>query len=54
MQGYHCNYVQGYLTGRPVPATDVAAIIMKRFSEKLKPQASLTTLELPAQRRLAD
>jgi diguanylate cyclase (GGDEF)-like protein len=54
MQGYHCNYVQGYLTGKPAPATDVAAIIMKRFADKLKPQASVTTLELPAQRRLGD
>jgi hypothetical protein len=54
MQGYHCNYIQGYLTGKPVPATDVAAIIMKRFAEKLRPAASVTTLELPTQRRLGD
>jgi predicted signal transduction protein with EAL and GGDEF domain len=54
MKAYHCNYLQGYLTGKPVPASDVAAIIMTRFAEKLKPQTTMTTPELPAQLRLAE
>jgi diguanylate cyclase (GGDEF)-like protein len=40
IQDMHCDYVQGYLTGKPVPETDIAAFIMSRFTTKL--QARLT------------
>jgi predicted signal transduction protein with EAL and GGDEF domain len=36
IQDMGCEYVQGYLTGKPVPATDIAAMIMTRFTTKLK------------------
>lgn len=36
IQDMHCDFIQGYLTGRPVPATDLAAFIMSRFTSKLK------------------
>ncbi len=54
MQGYHCNYLQGFLTGRPVPSTDVAAIILKRFADKLKPQAGVALPTFSGQRLHAE
>jgi EAL domain-containing protein (putative c-di-GMP-specific phosphodiesterase class I) len=36
IQDMGCEYVQGFLTGKPVPATDIAAMIMTRFTTKLK------------------
>ena len=52
MQGYHCNFIQGYLTGRPMPASDIAAVIMKRFAESIRPQTQVVMPEFPTQRRL--
>jgi EAL domain-containing protein (putative c-di-GMP-specific phosphodiesterase class I) len=34
---FNCDFVQGYLTGRPASATDVASIILKNFAEQLRP-----------------
>ncbi|MCA0432818.1 MAG: bifunctional diguanylate cyclase/phosphodiesterase [Proteobacteria bacterium] len=31
-----CDYIQGYLCGRPVPASELAAIIMTKFAETLR------------------
>jgi diguanylate cyclase (GGDEF)-like protein len=45
IQACGCNFIQGYLTGRPVPDTDVAAIVMKRFAEAIRPQQ--TDIMLP-------
>lgn len=46
-----CDYLQGYLCGRPAPATDLAAIIMKRFAEltlpAAKPQQALPAASQP-------
>jgi EAL domain-containing protein (putative c-di-GMP-specific phosphodiesterase class I) len=36
LREYKCDYIQGYLTGRPAAATDVAAIILKNFAEQLQ------------------
>jgi diguanylate cyclase (GGDEF)-like protein len=36
IQDMQCDFIQGYLTGRPVAATDIAAFIMSRFTTKLK------------------
>ncbi len=36
IQDMGCDYVQGYLTGKPMPATDIPAMIMTRFTTKLK------------------
>jgi diguanylate cyclase (GGDEF)-like protein len=35
-QDMDCDFIQGYLTGRPMPATDIAAIIMTRFAKQIK------------------
>jgi diguanylate cyclase (GGDEF)-like protein len=41
IRSYGCDYVQGFLCGRPVPETDIAAVIMKNVSEQLRrPTAS--------------
>jgi EAL domain-containing protein (putative c-di-GMP-specific phosphodiesterase class I) len=32
----NCDDAQGYLFGRPVPATEVAAIFMRQFAGELK------------------
>lgn len=38
LREFNCDYVQGYLTGRPASTVDVAAIILKNFAEQLRPQ----------------
>jgi EAL domain-containing protein (putative c-di-GMP-specific phosphodiesterase class I) len=53
MQGYHCNYVQGYLTGKPMPASDIAAVIMKRFAESIRPDAGVVLPDMAGQRRIS-
>jgi diguanylate cyclase (GGDEF)-like protein len=35
-QDMSCDYIQGYLTGRPMAAVDIAATIMTRFAKQLK------------------
>jgi diguanylate cyclase (GGDEF)-like protein len=44
IQDIQCDYIQGYLTGKPVPAEDISAFIMSRFAKQIKarvaPQAS--------------
>ena len=44
IQDIQCDYIQGYLTGKPVPAQDISAFIMSRFAKQIKarvaPQAS--------------
>jgi EAL domain-containing protein (putative c-di-GMP-specific phosphodiesterase class I) len=44
IQDIQCDYIQGYLTGKPVVAADIAAFIMSRFAKqieaRLPPQAS--------------
>ncbi len=44
IQDMQCDYIQGYLTGRPAPAEDLAAFIMARFAKEIKariqPQAA--------------
>jgi diguanylate cyclase (GGDEF)-like protein len=37
MQDFKCDYLQGYLCGRPAPSEDLAAIIMTRFARSLQP-----------------
>ena len=44
IQDMQCDYIQGYLTGRPAPAHDLAALIMSRFAKQIKarvPQQAL-------------
>ena len=36
VRGFGCDMVQGYLCGRPVPEAEVAAVIIKSFSEQMK------------------
>jgi EAL domain-containing protein (putative c-di-GMP-specific phosphodiesterase class I)/GGDEF domain-containing protein len=47
LRKHQCDYIQGYLSGRPVPEQDVAAIILKRFADSLKPIEAAP--EAPAQ-----
>lgn len=44
IQKMGCDYVQGYLCGKPVPASDLAAIIMKRFADTLREQVAPAAL----------
>jgi diguanylate cyclase (GGDEF)-like protein len=39
IQDMQCDYIQGYLTGKPMPAKDLAAVVMKRFAGELKLRA---------------
>lgn len=36
LREFNCDFFQGYLTGKPVNQTDVAAIILKNFAEQLR------------------
>jgi diguanylate cyclase (GGDEF)-like protein len=36
LRDHRCDYIQGYLCGKPVPESDVAAVIMTRFAASLK------------------
>ncbi len=36
LRGNGCDFIQGYLSGRPVPEADVAAVILTRFAKSLK------------------
>ena len=36
LRSQRCDYIQGYLSGRPTPARDLAAVIMTRFAESLR------------------
>ena len=38
LREFNCDYIQGYLTGRPVSQTDLASIILKNFAEQLRPE----------------
>jgi diguanylate cyclase (GGDEF)-like protein len=40
LREYKCDYIQGYLTGRPAIETDIAAIILKNYAEQLRPAKS--------------
>lgn len=44
IQDMQCDYIQGYLTGKPAKAEDLAAFIMSRFAKEIKarvtPQAA--------------
>jgi diguanylate cyclase (GGDEF)-like protein len=37
LREFNCDYIQGYLTGKPANQTDVAGIILKNFAEQLRP-----------------
>jgi diguanylate cyclase (GGDEF)-like protein len=41
-QDMNCDYIQGYLTGRPMPATDIAATIMARFAKDIQARVAAT------------
>jgi EAL domain-containing protein (putative c-di-GMP-specific phosphodiesterase class I) len=41
LREFHCDQVQGYLCGRPAPEAELAAVIIRNFSDQLqKPQAA--------------
>ena len=42
LRDYKCDFMQGYLTGRPAPQTDISAIILKNFAESLRPKIELS------------
>jgi diguanylate cyclase (GGDEF)-like protein len=45
-QDMGCEYIQGYLTGRPMSAEDIPAMVMKRFAKELKARVSAQELPL--------
>ena len=47
MQDIKCDFMQGYLCGRPTPASGLAAIIMTRFAESLRKNNALQIEALP-------
>ncbi len=47
LRDHHCDFIQGYLCGKPVPEADVAAVIMTRFAASLR-NMQAPPEELPA------
>ena len=48
VQDLKCDYLQGYLYGRPMPEEDLAAVIMKRFARTLPLEGQLPTAKRQA------
>ncbi len=47
LNAMNCDYIQGYLTGKPLPAKDLAAVILGKFAKQLQaPKSSRTTAEI--------
>lgn len=36
LRDYRCDFIQGYLCGKPMPEADLASVILSRFAESLK------------------
>ena len=41
IQDMQCDFIQGYLTGKPAPAKDLPAFIMARFAKQIKARTAL-------------
>lgn len=53
LRALDCDYLQGFLCGRPTETVDLAAIIAKNFAELLvKPSSETETSGAPEQRRI--
>lgn len=52
LRGLGCDYVQGYLFGRPTAKPDLAAIILKNFSETLAPPAREAAVPIAATQKI--
>jgi diguanylate cyclase (GGDEF)-like protein len=44
LREFNCDFLQGYLTGRPASQTEIAAIILKNFAEQLQPADTKSSL----------
>ena len=47
LREFNCDYIQGYLTGRPTAKIDIAAIILKNFAEQLRQSQEIEALPNP-------
>jgi EAL domain-containing protein (putative c-di-GMP-specific phosphodiesterase class I) len=51
IQDIDCDYIQGYLTGKPVAVQDLPAFIMTRFAKQIKARvAPPATPQAPSMR----
>jgi diguanylate cyclase (GGDEF)-like protein len=48
MRDYKCDFLQGYLCGKPASQTDVAAIILRKFAEELRERKPLVEVKSSA------
>jgi diguanylate cyclase (GGDEF)-like protein len=49
LRQFRCDQVQGYLCGKPVPENELAAIILRNFSDQLQRTAETTEKRVPLQ-----
>jgi predicted signal transduction protein with EAL and GGDEF domain len=54
IQDMQCDFIQGYLTGRPAPAEDLAAFIMARFAKDIKARVTQQAAPQAPSMRLAE
>jgi diguanylate cyclase (GGDEF)-like protein len=52
-QDMGCDYLQGYLTGRPMAAQDISAMVLKRFASEIKARSAPQALPLEPTLKLA-
>jgi diguanylate cyclase (GGDEF)-like protein len=48
MREYKCDFLQGYLCGKPASQTDVAAIILRKFANELREHKTLAEVKSSA------
>jgi diguanylate cyclase (GGDEF)-like protein len=45
LREFNCDYMQGFLVGKPASRTEIAAVILKNFAEQLRPAAAHTSIQ---------
>jgi EAL domain-containing protein (putative c-di-GMP-specific phosphodiesterase class I) len=45
LREFNCDYMQGFLIGKPASRTEIAAIILKNFAEQLRPASAISTVQ---------
>jgi diguanylate cyclase (GGDEF)-like protein len=54
IQDMQCDYIQGYLTGKPMQAKDLPALIMTRFAKEIRPRTAAQLMVPPSMKLKMD
>jgi diguanylate cyclase (GGDEF)-like protein len=53
IKNMQCDFIQGYLTGKPLPSKDLAAVVMKRFADELRSKVDVPAFDAAHQSDVA-